>query len=398
MFPPRRFFSLILSLLFVLAPSAVEAETSEPLFRFEDSRVSMACTYTIVVYGRDERQLPLIVKAAFEEVDRIDDLMSNYKPDSPISEINRHAASQPVSTDLELFKFLQACLQYSRESQGAFDITVGPLMKTWGFYRGEGRVPWFFELWDVRRKVGYQHVQLDAENQTVRFDRPGVELDLGGIAKGYAVDRVVELLRTFHIQAGFVSAGGSTMYGLGAPPGKTGWDVKIRDPLAPHNPNKSAASVQLHNQALSVSGNYEKFFEAGGKRYSHIMDPRTGRPVEGMLSVAVVTDTGTEGDALDNVLYVLGLEASRVYLQRHQGVQAFFFLPDGERKWKMVRLPGLPAAALSAPTVLPAMGRGAGRESVSTTRPPNHRSSGARHVRWGSGHVSPFGLDREESI
>ena len=112
-------------------------------------------------------------------------------------------------------------------------------MKAWGFFRGEGRIPWFFELWNVLRKVGYQHLRLDAPQRTVQFARSGMELDLGGIAKGYAVDRVVELLKEQRIERAFVAAGGSTIYGLGAPPGSPGWEVKVQDPLAPHDPRRA---------------------------------------------------------------------------------------------------------------------------------------------------------------
>jgi FAD:protein FMN transferase len=298
----------------------------------------MACTYAIVVYGPNPKQLPLITTAALDEVDRIDDLMSNYKPDSPLSRINREAAEKPVIVEPELFRFLQKCLRYSQQSEGAFDITVGPLMKAWGFFRGEGRIPWFFELWNVLRKVGYQHLILDERQKTVQFARSGMELDLGGIAKGYAVDRVVELLKEQKIERGLISAGGSTLYGLGAPPDTPGWEVKLRDPILPHDSGKSPATVCLKNQSLSVSGNYEKFFKIRGVTYSHIMDPRTGRPAENMLSVAVVSQNGTDGDALDNMFYVQGVEKGKALLPLYPGIEVFFFLPGNDKPWKMVRL------------------------------------------------------------
>jgi thiamine biosynthesis lipoprotein len=308
------------------------------LYRFEDSRVSMACTYTIAVYGPDPKQLPRITTAALDEVDRIDDLLSNYKADSPLSHINREASKGPVVVEPELFRFLQRCVRYSRQSEGAFDITVGPLMKAWGFFRGEGRVPWFFELWSVLRKVGYQHLILNEKERTVQFARSGMELDLGGIAKGYAVDRVVELLKEYRVERGLISAGGSTLYGLGTPPDRPGWEVKLRDPVYPHDPTKSPATVLLKNQSLSVSGNYEKFFKVRGVTYSHIMDPRAGRPVENMLSVVVISTAGTDGDALDNMFYVQGVEKSKALLPLYPGIEVFFFLPENDKQWKMERL------------------------------------------------------------
>lgn len=303
--------------------------------RYEDSRVSMACTYSIVVYGSDESQLRQIVNDAFDEVDRIDRLMSHYKKDSPLSQINREAAHHPVRTDSELYSFLLECVRYSRASQGAFDITVGPLMKAWGFFRGEGKMPSDVELKKIRQTIGYQHLIFNTQEKTIAFDRAGVELDLGGIAKGYAVDQVVTLLKSCGIASALISAGGSTLYALGSPPDRDCWEVEIQDPT---NARKMARRVQLKDQSLSVSGSAEKFFEFNGQRYSHIMDPRTGRPVQGVLSVAVITETGTAGDALDNVFYVQGVARSRKYLQQLSDTEVFLFLPDKAAPWKLVHL------------------------------------------------------------
>src|SRR6185437_3646364 len=234
----------------------------------------------------------------------------------------------------ELFDFLATSLRYTRESDGAFDITVGPLLKAWGFFQGDGHVPADVDLTAARHVVGASHVILNGGEKTVRFDRPGVELDLGGIAKGYAVDRVVTLLRDRGVAAALVSAGGSTIYGLGAPPGHDAWDVQIQDPI---DPQRSALTVLLKDRALSIAGTSEKFFEASGVRYSHIMDPRTGRPVQGILSVAVLAPTGTAGDALDDAFFVMGVDRTRMYVEARHGVEGIFFLPDAATGWKMVR-------------------------------------------------------------
>jgi thiamine biosynthesis lipoprotein len=323
-------FLLLVSLL-----GASVAEQEKGLARFEDSRISMACAYSIVVYGSDAEALPRIVNAAFDEVDRIDRLMSHYHSHSPLSRLNREAARGPVAVEPELFNFIQECVRYSRESEGAFDITVGPLVKAWGFFRGEGRLPPAAELSEARSKVGYQGLILNARERTIRFARPGMELDLGGIAKGYAVDRAVSLLKDRRIEAALVNAGGSTLYGLGTPPKSEGWEVKLQDPV---ESEKVAMTVRLKDKALSVSGSYQKFFEIGGVRYSHIFDPRTGRPVPDVLSVAVVTGSGTAGDALDNIFYVQGIEKSREYLKRLPETEVFFFLPEAGKRWKMIRL------------------------------------------------------------
>jgi thiamine biosynthesis lipoprotein len=304
-----------------------------PLYHHEATRLSMACVYAIDAYGPDAAALPRIVEDAFDEVDRIDRLMSHYKADSPLSRINREAAQHPVAVEPELFDFIADAMRYNRESGGAFDITVGPLMKAWGFFRGDGHMPSGDELAAARRHVGATHVVLNPADRTIAFDEPGVELDLGGIAKGYAVDRAIGLLKRRQIAAALVSSGGSTIYGLGAPPGRNGWDVTIQDPI---DARKTAHTVTLKDRALSVAGRSEKSFESGGVRYSHIMDPRTGRPVQGLLTVAVLAGTGTAGDALDDALFVMGPERSRAYLRTLPGVEAFFFLPDSARGWKMI--------------------------------------------------------------
>ena len=295
--------------------------------------MSMACAYAIDAYAEDASALPAVLEAALDEVDRIDRLMSHYKPDSPLSRVNREAAAHPVAVEAELFDFIAEALRYGRESDGAFDVTVGPLMKAWGFFCGGGRVPGPEEIDELRGRLGYRHVVLDAREKTIRFDRPGVELDLGGIAKGYAVDRVVALLREAHVAAALVSAGGSTLFALGAPPGREAWDVAVQDPI---DPGRVAFTVGLKDRALSVAGTSEKSFEQDGVTYSHIMDPRTGRPVQGMSSVAVLAATGTAGDALDDAFFVQGVERSRAYLARLPGTEALFFLPAGQG-WKMVR-------------------------------------------------------------
>ncbi|MFN7947398.1 MAG: FAD:protein FMN transferase [Blastocatellia bacterium] len=325
---------LLIRIIVALLFTAVTVR-GQRLVRYEDSRISMACAYSIVVYGDESQPLSRIVSDAFDEVDRIDRLMSHYKPDSPLSRLNREAALRPVKAERELFDFIAECLRYSRASDGAFDITVGPLMKAWGFFRGEGHLPTDDELAAARSRTGFHHLILNAKEQTIQFDRPGVELDLGGIAKGYAVDRAISALKQRGIKCALVSAGGSTIYGLGSPPESDGWQIEIQHPL---DARKTAMTVHLKDQALSVSGSSEKFFEVNGARYSHIMNPRTGRPVEGVLSVAVLTSSGTAGDALDNVFFVAGVKRSRTLLNRFPGTEVFFFLPEAGKGWKLAHL------------------------------------------------------------
>ena len=326
-----------LGLALLLAPPGAASARIPAVVCHEESREAMGCTATVRACGPDAAALPAIVGATLDEIDRVDRLMSHYRRDSPLSRLNREAAMGPVAVEPELLDFLAECLRWSRESEGAFDVTVGPLMKAWGFFRDEGHVPGEGELARALAVVGYQHVELDRAAGTVRFDRPGVELDLGGIGKGYAVDRAVSLLRQRGIASALVNLGGSSVYGLGAPPGRKAWEIGIRDPT---DPGKTALTVPLRDRALSVSGGYARFFEKDGVTYAHIMDPRIGRPVQGLLSVAVLTATATDGDALDNVFFVQGLEGARTARARLPPTEAFFFVPKRGRKWTLVRLGG----------------------------------------------------------
>src|SRR5580658_5581188 len=191
----------------------------------------MGSTYSVELYGYDPATLTEAADAALEEARRLDGLLSNYKPESEWSRINQHAAEGPMRISPEMFHLLSACVEYSRESEGAFDITVGPLMKVWGFYKGTGHLPHHAEVAAALTRVGYRHIHLRSADGTVWFDRPGVEMDPGGIGKGYAVDRMVDVLKQKGVKIALVAASGSSIYGLGAPPNEPrGWRITIRDP------------------------------------------------------------------------------------------------------------------------------------------------------------------------
>lgn len=288
--------------------------------RFEESLDAMGTAFSVVLYGQDRFKLQAAVELAFEEVRRLDQLLSNYRPESEWSQVNRQAAAKPVKVSKELFDLLRTCMDYSRASDGAFDITVGPLMKVWGFYKGSGRFPHRAEVRGALARVGYQNVVLDPKEQTVYFRKPGVELDPGGIGKGYAVDRMVALLKEHGIQSGLITAGSSSIYGIGAPSTEPrGWRITIRHPK---DPSRTVQDVFLKNTSMSTSGNYEKFFRVREKMYSHIMDPRTGYPAQGVLSVSVIAPRTLDSEAWTKPYYINGrswaashqLSGSRVFL------------------------------------------------------------------------------------
>ena len=327
--------SLFTVLLLITCHSSL-VTASEPPVRYEASHESMGTIFTVAVYGRDRTFLSEVVEQVFEEVDRLDEQMSNYKPDSELSVINREAASHPVIVEPGLFHLLEVCVQRSEQTGGAFDITVGPLMKSWGFFRGRGRLPTPAELSEVLKRVGYRHIKLDAERRTIQFDESGVEIDLGGIAKGYAVDRAVDILRSNGIASALVSSGTSSIYALGSPPGAQGWKITLRDPYDAH---KAADVIHLQNYSLSTSGSYERFFEIDGKNYCHIMNPHTGWPVQGVHSAAVLAATGTDTDGRSAGCFVMGVDGTRKYLAAQPNIAVIFYLPTDRRgEYKRVLL------------------------------------------------------------
>ncbi len=302
-------FVLLLCLLASGAPlgrgqsGAAVQSASRELLRLEQSSDAMGTTYSVALYGYDRNQMLAAMEAAFEEVRRLDGLLSNYRAGSDLSQVNRFAAERPVKVTPEFFDLLERCLEYSRESEGAFDISVGPLMKVWGFYKGSGRLARQNDVDQALRITGYRNILLDAGSRTVRFAQPGVELDPGGIGKGYAVDRMVEVLKENGILSALVSAGGSSIYALGAPGRQPGWEIQIRDPK---DRAKTLANLTLKDESLSTSGSYEKFFMVDGKVYSHIMDPRTGYPARGVLAVSVVAPMTLDSEAWTKPYFING--------------------------------------------------------------------------------------------
>jgi thiamine biosynthesis lipoprotein len=301
-------------------PAWYERDQPAGLARLELTEEAMGSSFSLVLFGPDRASLEAAAAAAFAEAHRLDRLLSNYLDESEWSAMNREAASRPVRVTPELFALLSDCLEYSRMSDGAFDITVGPLIKVWGFYKGEGGLPQPKKVRDALNRVGYRHVQLDPGPRTVRFARPGMNLDPGGIGKGYAVDRMVEVLKHAGVRIALVSASGSSIYGLGAPPDEPqGWPITIR---TPRDPSAVATHVVLKNMSLSTSGNYEKFFWAEGRTYSHIVDPRTGYPAQGTSAVSVLAPRTIDSEAWTKPFFINGRDWASAH--KPAGFRVFF--------------------------------------------------------------------------
>jgi thiamine biosynthesis lipoprotein len=299
----------LLFLLFTFsAPTLLSAAETPPLERYEASASVMGSELRVALYGERRGPLASAAIAAFEEARRIDALISNYREDSEWSRLNREASAGPVKVSDESIDLIGDCLDYSRASEGAFDVTVGKLVKVWGFYKGSGHLPSQREIRAALAQTGYQGVEMDRSARTIRFSKDGLEIDPGGIGKGYAVDRIAALFHNYGIKAAMISAGTSSMFAIGAPPSEPrGWKVEIRDPRG----GPPAAEIYLRDESLSTSGSYEKFFQAEGKTYSHVMDPRTGWPAQGIAQVSVVAATGLDTEAWTKAVFVNGLDWAR---------------------------------------------------------------------------------------
>lgn len=262
--------------------------------RLERSSDAMGTTFSISLYGEDWEAMEAAAAEAFDEVRRLDKLLSNYRQTSEWSAVNHLAAQKPVQISAELFVILSDCWEFSRQTEGAFDITVGPLKKAWGFFRGDGRIPLAEELAAAKQIVGHRHVHLDAAERTVWFDREGIEIDPGGIGKGVAVDHAIEILKRRGFNTALVLGAGSSLYGLGTPPSETeGWRIDIRHP---EHPRKHIGHYFLRDAALSTSGTGEKYFWSEEGTFSHIVDPRTGQALQELSQVSVVCPTAVEGE------------------------------------------------------------------------------------------------------
>lgn len=304
--------------------SGPSAAAQDALFR--ESRPAMGTTVDILVYADGRTRAAELFDAAFEEIERVEAALSGYRATSEISRINAAAARGPVVTDPEVFGIIARALDHGRRSEGAFDITVGALVEAWGFFGADGRFPAPDELASARAAVGWRHVELDLQRRSIRFRVPGIELDLGGIGKGVALDRAAAILRRHGVTAALLGAGQSSYCAIGAPPGTEGWRVVVPDPRVPET---ALSRVVLRDRSLSTSGSGERFFELDGVRYSHLIDPRTGEPVRGMLQVTVTAPSAADSDALATALFVTGPEGAGQLLEQYEDAGALLITDRG---------------------------------------------------------------------
>jgi thiamine biosynthesis lipoprotein len=324
---PRRLAQTAGQILGALDEPAAPAPAEVELMLLRFARRAMATGFEVALpLGTPDAALA--AEDALNHIDQLEAQLTVYRDSSEVSRLNRYAAFAPLPVEPRLFALLALAAQIHADTGGAYDIAVGALIKAWGFFRREGRVPSDSERAEVLTRCGMRHVVLDADRRTVRYLTRGVEINLGSIGKGYALDRVAERLRTeYAIHSGLVHGGTSSVLALGIPPGQPGgWTIGLGHPW---DMQRRLGVVRLRDRALGTSSATFQHLEYQGRKLGHILDPRTGWPAETVASATAVAPTAAEADALATAFFVLGVEPARIYCQHRPEIGAVL-LPTGE--------------------------------------------------------------------
>jgi thiamine biosynthesis lipoprotein len=286
------------------------------------AREAMACQFAVFLNAGESEGGTERAVEALELVSQLEEQLSVYRHRSEVSLLNAAAAKRPVRVEPRLFDLLQQANELYAATDGAFDITSGPLIRAWGFYGRQGRLPTDEAISEALQRVGGQRLQLGPEPNMVRFLKPDLEINLGGIGKGYALDRCAELLQQSEISNFMIHGGHSSILTRGERvrgDSQGGWSVGLRHPL---RPDRRLGQVCLRDQALATSGAGTQHFYAQGRRFGHIIDPRSGQPADHLISATVLAERAAEADALSTAFYVLGLEQATEYCEKHPKIAA----------------------------------------------------------------------------
>lgn len=298
--------------------AAAEPSALPALLRF--SRRAMATSFEVILPFATPAATEAAA-AALDVIDQLEDQLTIYRPHSEVSQLNARAAQEAVSVQENLFELLVLARSIYHETGGAFDVAVGALVKAWGFYARAGRVPSAAELAEARSKTGMQHVALEPAERTVRFLRPGVEINLGSIGKGYALDAAVQTLwREGHVTAGMMHGGHSSIVAIGSEPASDdGWPILLSDP---RSADRSIGLFRLKDRGMGTSAATYQHLMHEGQKLGHILDPRSGWPAAGMLGASVTAPSAAVADALATAFFILGPEPARLYCESHADIGA----------------------------------------------------------------------------
>jgi FAD:protein FMN transferase len=287
----------------------------------------MGTLFSITLYAPDADAATTAAEAAFRRVAKLDRMMTDYDPKSELMQLCLRPVGEPTRVSPELFDILRESQRVARETDGAFDITVGPFVRAWRAARKTKVLPTAGEIAEMRKSVGWQKFRLDARNQSVTLLVPHMQLDLGGIAKGYAADQALAVMRRMGVTRALVAASGDIAIG-DAPPGRTGWKVGIQQ--LGGAPNELARSVFLHNAGISTSGGTEQFVEINGVRYSHIIDPVTGLGMTNQIQSTIIGPNATISDGLDTPLAILGVRRGLALVDSQPKLAAIYITRDSD--------------------------------------------------------------------
>ncbi|MFA4016335.1 MAG: hypothetical protein RUDDFDWM_001438 [Candidatus Fervidibacterota bacterium] len=325
-------FSFIAMLLYAILASVFISmpygRCGELLRRFEYAQLHMGVKVRIVVYADSVEKAEDGCRAAFRRINELEDIFSDYRQKSELMRLCANAGGPPVKVSDELFYVLELAQKLAELTDGAFDVTVGPLTHLWRSARAKGRLPSQDEVKNALKKVGWKKMRLDATSKTVQLLESGMLLDLGGIAKGFIVDCAIDVLRRNGLCSALIEAGGDIVVG-DPPPNSQGWKIAL--PYATSGVGECDGRIILANAAVATSGDVEQFFEFGGLRYSHIVDPRSGFIEAKGIVATVVAPNGTIADPLATILYMLGdMErfhdiVVKLLNERSRHVKAFLF-------------------------------------------------------------------------
>jgi thiamine biosynthesis lipoprotein len=319
-----------------------EGKASGRLVRSEFEETHMASPFKIVLYSTDDVSARRASRAAFDRIAALNAILSDYDPESELSRLSRSAGGGPVPVSGELFDVLARSKGMYDRSGGAFDVTIAPVGRLWRRARRDRRLPDLARLAEARSLVGSDKLALDPAARTVALRKAGMKLDVGGIAKGYAAEEAIKVLKANGITRALVGGAGDIVV-ADPPPDSAGWKIAI----APLEPGKAGAPrvLVLKNAAVSTSGDAERFVIIDGHRYSHIINPATGLGVEDRASVTVVAPDGGTADALETTVYILGPERGLKLVDETPGAAAIFVrsTADGIKTWESSRFQQLPA-------------------------------------------------------
>lgn len=323
---PSKTNSLLASLLFILGSSSGYAANLE---RFEFSKPEMGVPFRIVLYARSKEHAERASQQAFKRVEALNGILSDYEYDSELSKLSRSAGSgEPRLLSEELWEVLSRSQRMSKETGGAFDITVGPLVSLWRKARREHKLPDPAVLAELKESVGYRLLVLDPKSRSAKLKAPRMRLDLGAIAKGYVVDEALRALKKQGIRSALVAAAGDLAVS-DAPVGKAGWEIAVgkHDLLGP----SSGHIASIKNQGLSTSGDFYQNLEIGGKRYSHILNPKTGLGLTDHSMVTVIAKDCISSDSWSTAISVMGPKAGILAAEKHAGVAAYVIAKPGDK-------------------------------------------------------------------